>query len=82
MIIKAAPSHRFIACQQGKKLLCTYLEEVPLEIDSDSSRESDRSEFEGIMSVDKIKHFYVTVSVTLTSVLLLLIIYGCCTYRK
>jgi hypothetical protein len=83
MIIKAAPSHRFIACQQGKKLLCTYLEEVPLEIeDSGNSQESDRSEFDGIMSTDKIKHFYVTVSVTLTSVLLLLIIYGCCTYRK
>ncbi|CAG9800682.1 unnamed protein product [Chironomus riparius] len=34
------------------------------------------------MSVDKIRHFYITVSVTLTSVLLLLIIYGCCIYRK
>lgn len=34
------------------------------------------------MSAEKIKHFYFTVSATLTSVLLLLILYGCWTYRK
>jgi hypothetical protein len=34
------------------------------------------------MSTDKIKHFYVTVSVVLSSVFMLLVLYGCYTYRK
>jgi len=84
MIIKAAPSHRFISCQQGKKLLCTLIEEQPIEIapDNDNNRRIFPADDNDAMSADKIKHFYITVSVILSSVLLLLIMYGCYTYRQ
>jgi hypothetical protein len=77
MILKAAPSHRFITCQQGKGILCAFFTNIPENkgklVLTDSNDE---------MSTDKIKHFYVTVSVVLSSVFMLLVLYGCYTYRK
>lgn len=77
MILKAAPSHRFITCQQGKGILCAFANTR-----SDKKGKLELTDSNDGMSTDKIKHFYVTVSVVLSSVFMLLVLYGCYTYRK
>lgn len=83
MNIKAVPSHRFIHCGQRSRLLCPIAEEKFGDVVPAKEKSLfELTDLKDEMSTDKIKHFYVTVSVVLSSVFMLLVLYGCYTYRK
>lgn len=82
MYIKAEHSHRFIAYQPTNHTLdgSGKLKELTVEIFT--LEDSILNKSDDSMTKDKIKTFYITVSITLIVFLLILIFYGYLSYRR